>query len=55
MLKLCQVGMIFIFLSATYSTDGQTPGCLDCPQGLKPRDIGATSVEQCTGIDIFLL
>ena len=42
------------FFPASYSPDGKTPGCLDCPRGSKPKENGATSVDQCTGTDKYL-
>ena len=45
---------VIILLLETYSTDGQTPGCLECPGDSFSKETGATSVDQCSGIFILI-
>ena len=42
------------FLSESYSPDGQTQLCLRCPTGYIAKEEGATSADQCTGIETSL-
>ena len=42
-----------IFVSGTYSPNGLTVGCIDCPNGYIIAGGGETLVDQCTGIKIY--
>ena len=54
-MNLKQTSLYIIILSlGTYSADGQTPGCLECPGDSVSIEEGATSVDQCSGKNIFI-